>query len=143
MMEPPSALSLATPEGGRPPEARRSRFLGGQLGPGAPLRYAALGLVALVMLYPLAWLVGASFKSNADIFTQAGFWPSRIDFGAYAKGWKTSSEYTFATYFLNSFADHHSAGDRDGDLLRAGGLCVCPLRLLGQENAVRHHGGAR
>ncbi len=67
------------------------------------LRYAALGLVALVMLYPLLWLVGASFKSNADIFTQAGFLPSRIDFGAYAKGWKTSTEYTFATYFLNSF----------------------------------------
>ena len=68
------------------------------------LRYAALGLVALVMLYPLIWLVGASFKSNTEIFTQAGFLPDRIDFGAYAKGWKTSTEYTFATYFLNSFA---------------------------------------
>jgi oligogalacturonide transport system permease protein len=72
---------------------------------GNPLvRYAALGLVALVMLYPLLWLVGASFKSNTEIFTQIGFLPSRIDFGAYAKGWKTSTEYTFATYFLNSFA---------------------------------------
>jgi oligogalacturonide transport system permease protein len=68
------------------------------------MRYTALLAVAAVMLYPLLWLVGASFKSNADIFTQAGFWPSRIDFGAYAKGWKTSTEYTFATYFLNSFA---------------------------------------
>ena len=66
-------------------------------------RYVALGLVALVMLYPLVWLVGASFKTNADIFTQAGFWPTRWDFDAYAKGWKTSTEYTFATYFLNSF----------------------------------------
>ena len=65
------------------------------------LRYAALGLVALVMLYPLLWLVGAS---NTEIFTQIGFLPSRIDFGAYAKGWKTSTEYTFLTYFINSFA---------------------------------------
>jgi len=32
-----------------------------------------------------------------------GFWPSSFDFGAYAKGWKTSTEYTFATYFANSF----------------------------------------
>ena len=67
------------------------------------LRYLALAAVAIVMLYPLLWLVGASFKSNAEIFSSAGFWPDRLDFGAYAKGWKTSTEYTFATYFLNSF----------------------------------------
>lgn len=66
-------------------------------------RYLALYTVALVMLYPLVWLIGATFKSNAEIFGSAGFWPSRFDFEAYAKGWKTSTEYTFATYFLNSF----------------------------------------
>jgi oligogalacturonide transport system permease protein len=48
-------------------------------------------------------LVGASFKTNSEIFSSAGFWPSKIEFGAYAAGWKTSSEYTFATYFINSF----------------------------------------
>lgn len=67
------------------------------------VRYAVLLLMGLVMLYPMIWLVGASFKSNAEVFTEIGFWPSRFDFAAYAKGWKTSSEYTFATYFLNSF----------------------------------------
>jgi len=67
-------------------------------------RYTALLAVAVLMLYPLAWLVGATFKSNAEIFTSVGIWPSRLDFGAYAKGWKTSTEFTFATYFLNSFA---------------------------------------
>ncbi len=75
--------------------AQRSRVL---------LRYTALLAVALVMLYPLLWLVGASFKSNAEIFTEVGFLPDRLDFSGYAKGWKTSTEYTFATYFLNSFA---------------------------------------
>ena len=67
------------------------------------LRYLLLGATAIVMLYPLLWLVGASFKSNAEIFTSAGFWPSKFSLDAYAKGWKTSTEYTFATYFLNSF----------------------------------------
>ena len=67
------------------------------------VRYTVLLLMGLVMLYPMIWLVGASFKSNAEVFTEIGFWPSRFDFSAYAKGWKTSSEYTFATYFLNSF----------------------------------------
>ncbi|WP_119157370.1 carbohydrate ABC transporter permease [Caldimonas tepidiphila] len=68
------------------------------------VRYVILIAVGLLMLYPMIWLVGASFKSNSEIFTEVGFWPSRLDFTAYVKGWKTSTEYTFATYFLNSFA---------------------------------------
>jgi oligogalacturonide transport system permease protein len=67
------------------------------------VRTTLLLSVAVVMLYPLLWLVGASFKSNAQIFSEVGFWPQSFDFGAYAKGWKTSTEYTFATYFANSF----------------------------------------
>lgn len=70
---------------------------------GSLLRYAALTAVGVVMLYPILWLVGASFKTNAEIFTEIGFIPSSLDFGAYLSGWKTTSEYTFATYFLNSF----------------------------------------
>jgi oligogalacturonide transport system permease protein len=68
------------------------------------IRTTALLCVAVVMLYPLLWLIGASFKTNAQIFTEAGFWPDSFSFSAYAKGWKTSTEYTFFTYFLNSFA---------------------------------------
>jgi len=67
------------------------------------LRYTALAAVAVLMLYPIVWLVGASFKSNAEIFGDAGFWPQHLDVSSYAKGWKTSTEFTFATYFLNSF----------------------------------------
>jgi oligogalacturonide transport system permease protein len=67
------------------------------------VRTTLLLSVAVVMLYPLLWLVGASFKSNAQIFSEVGFWPQSFDFSAYAKGWKTSTEYTFATYFANSF----------------------------------------
>jgi oligogalacturonide transport system permease protein len=67
------------------------------------VRTMALLGVAVLMLYPLLWLIGASFKSNTEIFSEVGLWPQRFDFGAYAKGWKTSTEYTFATYFANSF----------------------------------------
>jgi oligogalacturonide transport system permease protein len=69
----------------------------------AAVRYTLLIFVGLVMLYPLVWLVGASFKTNTEIFTEIGFIPSKIDFGSYIKGWKTGTEYTFATYFMNSF----------------------------------------
>ena len=67
------------------------------------VRYTLLIAVGVLMLYPLIWLIGASFKSNAEIFTEVGFWPSRFDFTPYVKGWKTSTEYTFTRYFLNSF----------------------------------------
>lgn len=67
------------------------------------VRTTLLLSLAVLMLYPLLWLVGASFKSNAQIFSEVGFWPQSFDFSAYAKGWKTSTEYTFATYFANSF----------------------------------------
>jgi oligogalacturonide transport system permease protein len=70
----------------------------------AAVRYVILLAVGLLMLYPMIWLVGASFKSNSQIFTEVGFWPDGFDLTAYAKGWKTSTEYTFATYFLNSFS---------------------------------------
>ncbi|WP_366099787.1 carbohydrate ABC transporter permease [uncultured Cetobacterium sp.] len=57
------------------------------------------------MLYPLIWLLGASFKTNADIFTSIGFIPKdfKFDFSGYVNGWKTSTEYTFTTYFFNTF----------------------------------------
>jgi oligogalacturonide transport system permease protein len=69
----------------------------------AGLRYAVLVGLGLVLLYPLVWLVGASFKSNAEIFSEIGFWPRHFELSAYVRGWKTGTEYTFATYFLNSF----------------------------------------
>ena len=70
---------------------------------GVVLRYFLLTAVALLMLYPIFWLIGASFKSNADIFSSIGFWPKSIDFTPYIKGWQTGTEYTFTTYFMNTF----------------------------------------
>lgn len=70
---------------------------------GSAWRYVLLIATAIIMIYPIIWLFGASFKTNADIFGSIGFWPKHFEWGAYAKGWKTSTEYTFTTYFLNSF----------------------------------------
>jgi oligogalacturonide transport system permease protein len=67
------------------------------------IRYVLLTAVAFVMLYPILWLMGASFKTNTEIFSSIGFIPSSFSFDAYIKGWQTGTEYTFTTYFLNSF----------------------------------------
>lgn len=67
------------------------------------VRYIILLAVALLMLYPIIWMVGASFKTNAEIFSSIGFWPSSFDLTPYIKGWETGTEFTFATYFINTF----------------------------------------
>lgn len=69
----------------------------------AAVRYTVLIVVALVMIYPIIWLVGATFKTNNEIFTTVSFIPSRIDFTPYIEGWKTRTMYTFTTFFINTF----------------------------------------
>ena len=39
------------------------------------IKYPVLILVGFIMIYPLLWMVGASFKSNAEIFSSIGFIP--------------------------------------------------------------------
>ncbi len=70
---------------------------------GAAMRYLVLISVGLVMLYPLIWLIGASFKTNSEIFANPGFWPQNATLDGYIEGWKTSTPFSFGTFFLNSF----------------------------------------
>lgn len=56
------------------------------------------------MLYPMIWLFGASFKSNADIHSSIWFMPKTFSLEPYRHGWMTGSEYTMGHYFLNTFA---------------------------------------
>jgi oligogalacturonide transport system permease protein len=69
---------------------------------GAGVRYAILCAVGLVMLYPLIWLIGASFKTNQEMFSSAWFWPAEPTVQGYIDGWETSTPYTFGRFFLNS-----------------------------------------
>lgn len=67
------------------------------------LLYIFLSATALIMLYPLIWLFGASFKSNPEIFSSLWFMPEKFDFNSYIKGWNTSGNYNMGHYFLNTF----------------------------------------
>ena len=85
--EPATALQLKI--------QRRSRW-------NIAFRYTLLIVVGLIMIYPLIWLVGASFKTNSEIFSSPWFWPKEATIQGYIDGWKTSTPYTFATFFINS-----------------------------------------
>lgn len=60
-------------------------------------------LIALgaLMLYPLLWMLGASFKESEDIFTQISPIPNPATLDNYVRGWQGSGV-GFGTFFLNS-----------------------------------------
>ncbi|MDO5528211.1 MAG: carbohydrate ABC transporter permease [Paracoccus sp. (in: a-proteobacteria)] len=80
-----------------PADERRRELLN------AAIRYTLLTAVGLLMLYPLIWLVGASFKTNSEIFGNAGFIPQNPTLEGYIRGWETSTPYTFGRFFWNTF----------------------------------------
>lgn len=67
------------------------------------LRYLVLCAMGLVMIYPMVWMVGASFKtSNAEIFSSIGFIPKNPTLAGYISGWN-SEPYSFGLYMLNTY----------------------------------------
>jgi len=68
------------------------------------LVYLAVTAGAIVMIYPLVWMLNASFLPNAKIFTSVGLWPgSDFTLDNYIVGWKGVGSVTFTRFFLNSF----------------------------------------
>ena len=65
--------------------------------------YTAIILLAFTMIYPLFWMISASFKSNLEIFTSIGLIPDEPIWTSYADGWKATSNITFTTFFINTF----------------------------------------
>lgn len=66
--------------------------------------YTLVTLGGVVMVYPLVWMFFATFKSNNDIFGGTALFPSSFDFDGYLKGWRSSGQYTFTNYFINTFS---------------------------------------
>ncbi|GAB3222790.1 carbohydrate ABC transporter permease [Glycomyces halotolerans] len=62
-----------------------------------------LGLIvfAMVMIYPLLWMLSASFKPLDEIFSDPSLIPSRIEWRNYTEGW-TSLPHPFHKYIFNS-----------------------------------------
>lgn len=60
-------------------------------------------LFGLFMLYPLLWMLSASFKTNAEIFTGTNFFAHEPTLSNYVSGLKGVSGYSFFRFFGNSF----------------------------------------
>lgn len=68
------------------------------------LMYILLSIGGLIMIYPFLWLVGASFKSNNEIFSSPWFIPEKLDFSVYKMAWQTVTDYNMGHYFFNTFS---------------------------------------
>ncbi|WP_432741636.1 carbohydrate ABC transporter permease [Streptomyces sp. JH002] len=86
------------------PEALPAPYRGRRLRrrAGSVLKHTGLIIVALLMLYPLLWMVASSLRPNADIFTSSGLFVDTFDLDHYPNGWNALA-YPFSTYLLNSF----------------------------------------
>ena len=67
------------------------------------ITYGLLTVIGIVMVYPLLWMISASFKTNREIFSSLSLMPTEILWDGYSKGWQSSGQYTFATDFANTF----------------------------------------
>ncbi|SHF22881.1 multiple sugar transport system permease protein [Devosia limi DSM 17137] len=57
---------------------------------------------SIVMLYPLLWMLSASFRPENEIFNATSLWPSSWSLDAYFRGWN-GLRVSFGTFFINSF----------------------------------------
>ncbi|MBB6731194.1 carbohydrate ABC transporter permease [Cohnella zeiphila] len=67
------------------------------------LYHLIVGLLALVMIYPILWMAMSSLKPNGEIFTTAySLIPSKFAWSNYSTGWKGFGGNTFSTFYKNS-----------------------------------------
>lgn len=68
------------------------------------LTFTFLFVLGAATLYPLLWLIGASFKTNEEIFSSIWFMPKSLDWSSYRNAWQTITPYDMGHYFINTFA---------------------------------------
>ena len=68
----------------------------------AAIRFVALLVILLVVLYPIAWMVGTSLKSHTEIASNVGLLPKHVTWRNFADGWRGSSSVGFGRFIMNS-----------------------------------------
>lgn len=65
--------------------------------------YMLITSFGIIMIYPLIWMFFATFKTNKEIFGSITLFPESYNLSAYIDGWRSTGQYTFTDYFLNTF----------------------------------------
>lgn len=78
-------------------ERRRSTWSAGNIA-----RTVALLLFLAIVLYPIIWLMGTSFKSPSEIVSNLSIIPREATLNNYWHGWTGMETVSFGRFFLNS-----------------------------------------
>ena len=77
---------------------QRTKFLSGAV------YYVGVTALALLMLYPVAWLVASALKGPDEVWLNvSSLIPHELRWSNYAEGWAGFGGITFTTFFRNSF----------------------------------------
>ena len=68
----------------------------------AVVRHALIICALVILLYPLVWMVAASFRPSNQIFTTLGLFSGHPTLANYTEGWG-AGRLNFSRYFINSF----------------------------------------
>jgi multiple sugar transport system permease protein len=79
------------------------------------LWHVFVAIAALIIIYPVLWMVGTSFKPAAEVVSSVRPWPLHPTLGNYPAGWNGNPGVTFGQFFLNSIVV--STGAVIGNLL--------------------------
>jgi oligogalacturonide transport system permease protein len=66
-------------------------------------RLSFLTIFGIILIYPIIWLISASFKPLPEIFSTVSLIPSKFVITSYINGWKGTGQFGFSTFFINSF----------------------------------------
>ena len=68
------------------------------------IRYTILIAVGIILIYPLLWMIGSSFKYNQDIFGSLAILPpaGRWRFDHFGAAWQLSTHNTMMFYYMNT-----------------------------------------
>lgn len=70
---------------------------------GRVIDYLIIGLIGLVLLYPIIWMFFSTFKDNNQIFGSTRLLPNQWHFENYVEGWKGASRVSYTQFFINTF----------------------------------------
>lgn len=67
------------------------------------LWYIMLAAIGAMLIYPFFWLVGSSFKTTFEIFSDPSFIPKNPSLNGYINGWNAAGGADFGTFFKNTY----------------------------------------
>ncbi len=83
------------------------------------VRHLFLIVLLIIMLYPLIWMLGASFEPSMEIFSNPGLLPRTWTLANYKTGWFPLQDLSFTRLFANSIII--------ASLAAAGNVCSCTM----------------